>query len=110
MDNEKLRRIFQFETAGQQANVFTHVVDRRQSVWLCESDNAALKRLVNDQVAEVTRGADFFVTPIEIRGKVIGVFYADRQPSGRELDAESFSSFKHFASQGNLALTCLSGA
>lgn len=109
MDNEKLRRIFQFETAGQQANVFSHVVDKRQSVWLRESDNAALQRLVNDQVAEVTRGADFFVTPIEIRGKVIGVFYADRQPSGRELDAESFSSFRHFANQGNLALTYLSG-
>ena len=109
MDNEKLRRIFQFETGPQTPGLFSHVLDTRQSVWLNESDNAALHKLVTPQVEAVTRGVDFFVTPIEIRGKVIGVFYADRQPSGRELDADSFSSFKHFASQGNLALTYLSG-
>jgi hypothetical protein len=109
VDNEKLRRIFQFETGARRSNVFRHVVDSGQSVWLRESDNADVNRLVTEQVEEVTQGADFFVTPIEIRAKVIGVFYADRQPSGRELDADSFSSFMHFANQGNLALTYLSG-
>jgi HD-like signal output (HDOD) protein len=109
VDNEKLRRIFQFETSAQQPNLFSHVVDSRRSVWLYHEDNADLRRLVTAPVQEVSQGVDFFVTPIEIRGKVIGVFYADRQPSGRPLDADSFSSFKHFAHQGNLALTWLSG-
>jgi hypothetical protein len=68
-----------------------------------------LRGLVTGQVQDLTSGADFFVTPIEIRGKVIGVFYADRQPSGRPLDDAGFSSFRHFAHQGNLALAYLSG-
>ncbi len=109
IENEQLRRMFQFETGGQELNLFSHVVEQRQPIWLRETDSSALQRLVSARVEEVTRGADLFVTPIEIRGKVIGVFYADRQPSARELDAESFASFKHFAHQGNLALTYLSG-
>lgn len=107
-DNEKLRRIFQFETGGQKNHLFAHVVAQRQPVWLQDPGGGNLRRLVTPEVEAVTCGADFFVTPIEIRGKVIGVFYADRQPSGRALDSESFTSFRHFASQGNLALTCLS--
>ena len=109
MDDETLRRTFQFETGSQHTSVFTHVLDTRQSVWMNELDQGGQGRLITPQVKAVTLGADFFVTPIEIRGKVIGVFYADRQPSARALDADSFTSFRHFASQGNLALTYLSG-
>jgi len=109
VDSEKLQRMFQFETDAQKPNLFSHVVDSRQSVWLCEKEPAALRGLITPPVQDMTGGADCFVAPIEIRGKVIGVFYADRQPSGRLLDADSFSSFKHFAHQGNLALTYLSG-
>ncbi len=109
VDNEKLRRTFQFETTEREPSLITQVIERREPVWLRESDSSHLRRLMTPRLEEVTHGADFFVTPIEIRGRVIGVFYADRQPSGRELDEESFSSFKHFAHQGNLALTYLSG-
>ncbi len=109
LDNEKLRRAFQFETTGQEPSLIMQVIERRESIWLRQTDNAGLRRLLTPRLQEVTCGADFFVTPIEIRGRVIGVFYADRQPSARELDEESFSSFKHFAHQGNLALTYLSG-
>jgi HD-like signal output (HDOD) protein len=110
VENEKLRRTFQFETSAVKPNLFSRVVDSRQPVWLGEKNGANLQQLLTPQVQDVTQGADFFVTPIEIRGKVIGVFYADRQPSGRLLDEDSFSSFKHFAHQGNLALAYLSGA
>lgn len=109
VENEKLRRTFQFETVAHKPNLFSQVVNSRQPLWLREKNGAELQQLLAPQVIDVTQGADFFVTPIEIRGKVIGVFYADRQPSGRSLDEESFNSFKHFAHQGNLALTYLSG-
>ena len=109
VENEQLRRIFQFETGTLKPNLFSRVVDSRQAVWLRAKDATELQQLLTLQVKKVTQGADFFVTPIEIRGKVIGVFYADRQPSGRFLDEDSFNSFKHFAHQGNLALAYLSG-
>ena len=106
MDNERLRRQFQVETVAGKHNIFTHVIEHRQSIWLGENDDVSL---VTPEVKTITCGADFFVTPIEIHNKMIGIFYADRQPSGRELDEESFASFRHFAQQGNQALAFLSG-
>jgi HD-like signal output (HDOD) protein len=108
-DNESLRAKFQFETVAGKPNLFSRVVDTRQAIWLSESNRADLRALITEQVTEVTCGAEFYVTPIEIHNKVIGLFYADRQPSGRALDEEGFNSFRHFAQQGNLALAFLSG-
>jgi len=109
MENETLRRVFQFETAAGKADLFGQVIDSRRALWLNEEGDNGLDRVLTTQVLQVTRGADFFVAPIEIRRRVIGVYYADRQPSGRALDEESFTSFRHFAHQGNLALAYLSG-
>lgn len=109
-DNDQLRRKFQFETLPDKPNLFSRVIDSSQAVWLNDETTQELRSLLTPPVLEISAGAAFFVTPIEIRNKVIGVFYADRQPSGRALDDESFSSFKHFAHQGNLALAYLSGA
>lgn len=108
-DNEAFCRSFRLETAAGTSSLFGRVIDDRQAVWLQEHAGNASPGLLTTQVLDITGGADFFVTPIEIRGKVIGLFYADRQPSGRSLDEASFSSFKHFAHQGNMALSYLSG-
>jgi HD-like signal output (HDOD) protein len=108
VDNERLRRQFQVETVDGKQNLFTRVIDDRIPVWIGEKADAALERLVTKEIKAISLGADFFVTPIEIHGKVIGIFYADRQPSGRTLDEEGFASFRHFAQQGNQALAFLS--
>jgi len=93
----------------EKPNLFSRVIDTRQGIWLAEKNRADLQPLIPDQVVAVSSGAEFYVTPIEIHNKVIGLFYADRQPSGRALDEEGFNSFKHFAQQGNLALAYLTG-
>ncbi len=107
-DNERLRRQFQVETVAAKPNLFFRVIEERKSVWLGEYADRSRVDLLSGGIHDISRGADFFVTPIEIHGKVIGVFYADRQPSGRPLDEESFASFRHFAQQGNQALAFLS--
>jgi HD-like signal output (HDOD) protein len=108
IDNEQLRSAFKFETVPQKPNLFNHVIESRESTWAGQDGgNGIQQQLLTPQVLDVSKGAPFFVTPIEICNKVIGVFYADRQPSGRSLDEDSFTSFKHFAQQGNLALAYL---
>ncbi len=107
--NEQLRSKFQFETVEGKTNLFSRVIESKQAVWVGAGDNPEIEQLVTPQIQELTQGVGFFITPIEIHGKVIGIFYADRQPSCRPLDKDSFSSFKHFAQQGNLALAYLSG-
>jgi len=108
VENERLRRQFQVETVAGKPNLFAHVIEQRTPAWLGENNDSVLKSLVTEEISTITLGADFFVTPIEIHSKVIGIFYADRQPSGRTLDEESFASFRHFAQQGNQALAFLS--
>jgi hypothetical protein len=107
VDNEVLRRQFHIETVEAKPNLFQHVIKTRQAVWAGQQDNVAERKLLTSEVVAICGGAAFFVTPIEIRGKVIGVFYADRKVSGRPLDEDSFTSFRHFAQQGNLALAFL---
>ena len=107
VDNEVLRQQFHIETLEAKPNLFQHVIQTRQALWAGQPGNAAERRLLTPQVRAICADAPFFVTPIEIRGKVIGVFYADRKVSGRPLDEDSFTSFRHFAQQGNLALSFL---
>jgi HD-like signal output (HDOD) protein len=106
-NSEGLCRQFYFETAEQQAELFSQVIASKRAVWVGAPGQNGMEALLTPRIHEIAKGSGFFVTPIEIRDKVIGVFYADRQVSGRPLDEESFGSFKHFAQQGNLALTYL---
>ncbi|MEN8256907.1 MAG: hypothetical protein ABFS09_03490 [Thermodesulfobacteriota bacterium] len=48
------------------------------------------------------------MTPILVNGLPIGVFYADRQPSGRPLDDDSFASFEHLGQQAGMAIEHIS--
>jgi len=77
----------------------------RASLWVGQDINPRVKNLLTPPVQSLTGGGQFFVSPIEVQGNVIGVFYADRKPSGRPLDEDSFTAFKHFCQQANLALT-----
>lgn len=107
-DHEALRTQFQIETVVGKTNLLTSILDSKQSVWVGGDKHSDVdSRLLTPEILAITKGSPFFITPIEIRGKVLGIFYADRQPSGRPLDKESFNNFKHFAQQGNLALTYL---
>jgi hypothetical protein len=42
--------------------------------------------------------------PIVVNNKPIGIFYADRKTSGRELGEQTYSQFKLFCQQAPLAL------
>ncbi len=108
-DTDLMRRKFHFELSPLKANIFTQVMDSRTPVWIRNPVDAKLKRLLTPAVQAITEDCAFFAMPIEIQGKVIGLFYADRNPSGRELDEESYTSFRHFGQQANMALTFLTG-
>lgn len=103
--NEELRRQFSFETLEETPNLLQHAIASKQALWVGRETEEELSRLLTPQLLELSRGADFFIMPIEIHGRVIGIFYADRQPSGRPLDEDSFTSFRHFVQQANLALS-----
>jgi hypothetical protein len=101
---EDIRDSFSFEVSPLKANVFSHALDTRQPLWVAPGMDPRLKSLVTPQITELTGNQPFFVMPVEVNGRSIGLFYADRRPSGRALDEESYSAFRHFCQQASLAL------
>lgn len=103
-DKDDMRDKFVFEISPLKANVFGHALATREALWFGPGADPRLKSLVTQPVLAVTGGAQFFTAPIEVNGRAIGLFYADRKPSERPLDEDSFLAFKHFCQQANLAL------
>ncbi|NOR10622.1 MAG: hypothetical protein GQ541_03940, partial [Desulfovibrionaceae bacterium] len=60
--------------------------------------------IVTDDIVSTLGGNFFFLIPILVGGKAIGLFYADRIPSKRDLDQKSFQNMEFFALQTSLSL------
>ena len=88
----------------QTDNIFSKVVKNAQPVWVENTQANNYDNKVSDDIRLILASKAFYLAPLEIAGRVIGLIYADRQPSGRELDNEAFESFKHFVQQASQAL------
>ncbi|MDA8306964.1 MAG: HDOD domain-containing protein [Deltaproteobacteria bacterium] len=89
-------------------NVFGYVLKNRRPLWVTERPEASIKPLLTEELFKVIGGAPYFVMPVSIKDVAIGVIYADRKPSGRTLDEESFENFTFFGQQANMCLSVLS--
>lgn len=58
-------------------------------------------------VTQSTGSSHCFIAAFTVDHQVIGLFYADRQPSGRELDAEAFEGFRSFVAQAEMVVRAL---
>ncbi len=92
----------------QTDNIFSKVVRNAQPVWVENTQANNSDNKVSDDIRLILASKAFYIAPLVIAGRVIGLIYADRQPSGRELDNESFESFKHFVQQASQALEYIS--
>ncbi|MFN2308590.1 MAG: HDOD domain-containing protein [Gammaproteobacteria bacterium] len=99
-----MREAFLFEISPLKANIFSHVLDTREALWVGNRNDPRISSLLTAPVRAVAGDSPFFVMPIEVNGRSIGLFYADRKPSGRPLDEEAYTAFRHFCQQANLAL------
>jgi hypothetical protein len=71
-----------------------------QPIWRKESEPDPLQLGIGE----------YFVGPLAVKGRDIGLIYADCQQSDRRLDQDSLDSFRHFPEQANLALAHLARA
>lgn len=104
-DNAGFTNKFHFSL--QTDNIFSQLVKEKQAIWIKDTQSNNVKSLVTQDVRQILACRAFYIAPILLSGRVIGVIYADRQPSQRKLDDESFNSFKHFVQQACHALQCL---
>lgn len=88
-----------------QPNLFSHILTNHQPLWVQADPEEKIAKLLTPEVLRITNGDSFFIMPIVVRGKAIGLIYADRHPSGRGIDEDSFASFQQFCQQADIGLS-----
>lgn len=70
-----------------------------KAVWIDAAHRESLGALIGPDIDAWARGAAFFAMPVSVRGRPVGLLYADRSVSGRALDETVFASFRFFGEQ-----------
>lgn len=101
--NKEVRENFVFDVSPEIESLFTLAFQRNIPIW--PGADAKKGKLFSgaEVLYERLQCSDFFLAPVVVSQKWVGVFYADMQPSGRPLTAELFDSFNQFAVQATLA-------
>jgi HD-like signal output (HDOD) protein len=107
--NERLQNSFHFTRLpdADGRNIFFEAIDKECHLLVDAGKRNALSAMVNNAITSVIGKRPFLVSTVAINGRGIGILFADRALSGREIDEETAESFKHFAKQGNMGLTLL---
>ncbi|MEW6352878.1 MAG: HDOD domain-containing protein [Pseudomonadota bacterium] len=101
---EKWVAQFHLDVDKAHPNLLTCTMDDKESLWVKDSRAPQYYSQLPAHFIDVLQVQAFFLSPIIINQRAIGLFYADREPSARPLDEESFESFKLFTQQANLGL------
>ncbi|MDD3518454.1 MAG: hypothetical protein PHQ14_08900 [Chromatiales bacterium] len=103
----ELMQTFHFPLQGKREDIFSLIMEVGQTMWFNAKAPREIVRLVTPEITTAIGDTHFFAAPLLAQGRAIGLIYADRKPSRRALDEESFVSFKHFCQQANLGLSLI---
>ena len=103
-DNQNFIKKFHFSL--QTNNIFSKIITNQQPVWIENTQDPTLD--ISEEIRLVLASKEFYIAPLILSGRTVGLIYADRKPSSRPLDNESFDSFKHFSQQASQALEFIS--
>lgn len=103
IESTALLNNFKFKLLTQKANIFRMTLEEKRSFWV-GGPSRGINDIVTDDIFSILGGNSFFLIPILVGGKAIGLFYADRIPSRRDLDQKSFQNMEFFALQTSLSL------
>ncbi|MBK1722796.1 histidine kinase [Thiocystis violacea] len=99
---------FNFTRPHRGQDILFQTMDHKRPSLVVPGLREDVDRLIPEQLTQLTGPTAFMVAPIIIDNQSIGLFYADRGPSHRPLDADSFDDFKHFVHQASMGLTMAS--
>jgi hypothetical protein len=105
-DNELLSKSFKIDVS-QSTNVFNHVIQSKKAIHIL-SDPKNIDGTLSRDTLKFLGKPSYLIMSTIVRGKIIGVFIADRNESNRSSEDKDFLSFQQFCMQANLALTLLS--
>lgn len=86
-------------------NIFGYIFKGTTPFWFGERESAATQALLSSDIKAVLGSGEFFIAPIVVRGRSIGLIYADCRWSNRALKREQYAAFNHFVQQVSLVLS-----
>ncbi len=102
---KKLEKNFHITTGEEEHTVFSWVIERSESVWVKNASHIGFGQSSIKAILAIVEVESFILNPLVINDKVVGVFYSDRQPSGRDITQEDYESCKHFAQQTSFTIS-----
>jgi HD-like signal output (HDOD) protein len=85
-------------------NVFLKSAAAKKAVHI---DSSCDHRNIPEQVITLVGTPPYLVMPAIVKGKVIGLFMADRNESNREIEEKDFIAFQQLCQQANMGMTFL---
>lgn len=106
-DENKVRNM-EFPVQPRKASLFSYALTSNSPVWAHQGAEWELAAMYTLDIKLLSQGAPFYLMPICVDGRSIGLAYADCQSSGRSLTEEGFLAFQHFIRQVNIAFSMIS--
>jgi HD-like signal output (HDOD) protein len=87
-------------------NIFHQVIENKKAIHV-PSDPKKLTGTLSRDTLKLLGPPAYLIMPVIIRSKVIGIFMADRNASGRDVEEKDFIAFQQFCQQANMGLSFL---
>lgn len=87
-------------------NIFNKIIQSQKALML-PADPAELNGTISVHTLDLLGKPPYIVMPTIVKSKVIGLFIADRNASGREINDQDFLAFQQFCQQANMGLSFL---
>ncbi len=99
---------FHFTLSKTNPNIFLYSMAKREPIRARSGKQYNLAKLITSDIRQTLGEGDFLLSPLVINNKPIGIIYADRIPSRREITQDIATSFDHFCAQANRGLEIIS--
>lgn len=106
-DKGKFKRCFDFVVGNQNNDFLGFILNQKEGCWVNNKTRIRLEPLMSQGLRQCLGVLDFFILPIRVSNKGIGVVYADCKFSGRQLSEAEYQTFVHFSEHINIAFELL---
>lgn len=98
-----------FSLSLDDSELFSDLLNEPSALWLNEDNQGDLMPKIPTALSELIGDTHFFVMSLWVKGRPVGLVYADRRSESCRLDARSYASFLRLVSQASQCLERLEG-
>ena len=107
---ESLSDKFIFPIDKNMPNIFARTLLEKHTLWIKDASASEYQNYMTPHISNTIGTKSFYLAPIIVNQRAIGLFYSDRYSSRRPLDETAYEGFKHFNQQACMAIEHLARA